>query len=289
VLHFLLWGLASLPLWMAHAIGRTVGYLMARIPNKQRRNALINIRLCYPHLAETEALQFRDRSFLEYGKTYLEIAYLWSRPVEHVLGLVKEVFGLELLTKDTERGVIVLSPHLGAWELAGLYLSTIGPTTTLYRPQPVADDLIRRARSRGGAKLVPTDQQGIRRMLEALRRGEYLGILPDQEPKSDRAAVFAPFFGEPAFTMLLVNRLARKTGSRVVFLFAERLPRGRGYRLHCLQAPEGIDSDNPVEAATALNRGIERCISVCPEQYAWSYKRFRSRPNRLPHPYRGPL
>jgi KDO2-lipid IV(A) lauroyltransferase len=281
--------LASLPLWAAHALGWVIGFLMAKIPNKQRRNALINIRLAYPHLSEAEAVAFRDRSLLEYGKTYAEIAYLWRRPAGRVLSLVRRTSGLELMERTDDRGVIVLSPHLGAWELAGLYLSTQGPTTTLYKPQPVGDALVRQARARGGAELVPTDQQGIRRLLQALRRGEYLGILPDQEPKADRGSIFAPFFGVPAFTMLLVNRLARKTGARVVFLFAERLAWGGGYALHCLPAPDGIDSGDDLEAAIALNLGVERCIAICPEQYVWAYKRFRSRPDGRPHPYRGPV
>jgi KDO2-lipid IV(A) lauroyltransferase len=136
--------------------------------------------------------------------------------------------------------------------------------------------------------LVPTDQQGIRRLLQSLRRGNYLGILPDQEPKAHKGSVFAPFFGVPAFTMLLVNKLARKTGARVVFLFAERLPKRRGFALHCLAAPWGIDSEDEVEAATALNLGVEQCVRICPEQYVWAYKRFRSRPDGAPHPYRGP-
>jgi KDO2-lipid IV(A) lauroyltransferase len=136
---------------------------------------------------------------------------------------------------------------------------------------------------------VPTDQHGIRRLLQALRKGGYLGILPDQAPKANKGSVFAPFFGVPAFTMLLVNKLARKTGARVVFLFAERLPKGGGYALHCLPAPRGIDSEDEVEAASALNLGVEECVRICPEQYVWAYKRFRSRPNDVPHPYRGPL
>jgi KDO2-lipid IV(A) lauroyltransferase len=113
--------------------------------------------------------------------------------------------------------------------------------------------------------------------------------LPDQEPKADKGSVFAPFFGVPAFTMLLVNRLARKTGARVVFLFAERLPGSKGYALHCLPAPEGIDSNDDAEAATALNLGVEQCVRICPEQYVWAYKRFRSQPDGSRHPYRGPL
>jgi len=75
----------------------------------------------------------------------------------------------------------------------------------------------------------------------------------------------------------------------VVFLFAERLVRGDGYALHCLPAPDGIDSGDDLEAATALNLGVEHCIAICPEQYVWAYKRFRSRPDGRPHPYRGPV
>ena len=281
--------IALLPLRIAHGLGWLIGYLIIKIPNKQRRNALINIQLCYPDLSGEEAVAFRDRSLLEYGKTYAEIAYLWKRPVKKVLSLVTRTSGLELLERKDGRGVIVLSPHLGAWEMAGLYLSSLGPTTTLYKPQPLGDSLVREARARGGAELVPTDQHGIRRLLQALRQGAYLGILPDQEPKADRGSVFAPFFGVPAFTMLLINRLARKTGARVVFLFAERLPRGKGYSLHCLPASKEIDSDNDVEAATALNLGVEQCVRICPQQYVWAYKRFRSRPDGSLHPYRGSL
>lgn len=280
---------SRLPLSVAHHLGKLVGWLMLKIPNKQRRNALINIRLCYPHWDAAQAQAFHRRFFFEYGKTYSEVAYLWLRPVHEVLALVREVSGGELLRRDDGRGVIVLSPHLGAWELAGLYLSVQGPTTTLYKPQPELDWLIREARARGGADLAPTNPQGIRRLVQALRRGELVGILPDQEPKANRGSLFAPFFGVPAFTMLLINRLARRTGARVIFLFAERLPRARGFHIHCLPAPEGIDSEEEIQGATALNRGIEAAIYTCPEQYLWAYKRFRKRPPGMPKLYRGPL
>jgi len=280
---------SRLPLSLAHCLGICIGWLMLKIPNKQRRNALVNIRLCYPKMDDQETLAFRRRSFLEYGKTYSEVAYLWVRPARKVLSLVREVSGGDLLHRDDGRGVIVLSPHLGAWELAGLYLSVQGPTTTLYKPQPGLDWLIREARARGGADLAPTDPQGIRKLMQALRRGEYVGILPDQEPKANRGSLFAPFFGVPAFTMLLINRLARKTNARVIFLFAERLPRARGFRIHCMQAPPGIESEDEIAGATALNRGIEAAVNTCPEQYLWAYKRFRKRPQGMPRLYQGPL
>lgn len=289
LLALLLRFLAALPLAGLHRLGAGVGRLLVWIPNRQRRNALINIGLCFPELAEAERRLLRDRCLVEFGKTVLEVGALWMRPAAQTLGLVRGVVGEAHLERSDGRGVIILSPHLGAWELAGLYLASRGPTTSMYRPQGELDGLILQARQRNGARLVPANPTGIRQLLQALRAGEYVGILPDQEPKADKAAVFAPLFGVPAYTMLLVNRLARKTGARVVFLFAERLPQGKGFRVHCLPAPEVVAAEDPVVAAAALNRGVEACIRVAPAQYQWTYKRFRHRPEGLPKLYVGPL
>jgi Kdo2-lipid IVA lauroyltransferase/acyltransferase len=282
--------LAALPLPWVHGLGAAIAGLLVRIPNRQRRNALINIRLCFPELTASEQILLRNRTLGEFVKTILEVASLWVRPPEKTLALVQEVVGGELLARGADaRGVIVLSPHLGAWELAGLYLAGRGPVTSMYRPQGEFDELVLAARQRSGARLVPANPSGIRQMLLALRGGEYVGILPDQEPKADKAAIFAPLFGVPAYTMLLVNRLASKTGARVVFMFAERLPRGGGFRVHCLAAPEEIAAEDPLVAATALNRGVEACIRIAPAQYQWTYKRFRHRPEGGEKLYTGPL
>lgn len=280
---------ARLPLGLLHRIGAGVGLLIATWPNKQRRNALINIGLCFPELDRQAQRELRTRNLREFGKTYLEIGYLWLRPAGQVLSLVREVRGSELLERRNGKGLIVLSPHLGAWELAGLHLAAQGPTAIFYKPQKYLDDLILASRARSGAELAPITAKGIRILVQALERGDYVGILPDQEPKADKGAVFAPFFGIPAFTMLLVNRLARRTGAPVIFMFAQRLEGNRGFRMHCIPAPAGIDSADDIEAATALNRGIEQCVSICPEQYVWPYKRFRRRPDGAPHVYIGPL
>nr|WP_207192000.1 lysophospholipid acyltransferase family protein [Halochromatium roseum] len=270
--------LARVPLPILHRLGAAVGWGIALIPNRQRRNALINIGLYAPQRPAGELVRMRNRSLRELGKTLFETAPLWLRPPAEALSLIREVRGIELLEREPGQGLIVLSPHLGAWELAGLYLSTCGPTAIFYKPQRLLDDLIVEARRRGGATLAPITARGIRVLLGALERGETAGILPDQEPREEKGAVFAPLFGIPAYTMLLVNRLARRSGSPVIFMIAERLPRASGYRIHCLRAPEGIDSEDDMTAAAALNRGIEQCIAVCPEQYLWSYRRFRRRP-----------
>ncbi len=280
---------ARLPLSVLHRLGRAVGWAFIHWPNRQRRNALINLRLCFPQLEISELIRLRDRNLVEFGKTYLEIGYLWQRPLDQVHALVREVRGAEFLQRPPGRGLIVLSPHLGAWELAGLHLARQGPTAIFYKPQRYLDDLILAARRRCGAQLAPITARGIRVLVQALERGDYVGVLPDQEPKEDKGAVFAPLFSIPAYTMLLVNRLARRTGAPVIFMFAERLPRAGGFCMHCIPAPEGIDSTDELVAATALNRGIEQCVSICPDQYVWPYKRFRRRPPDIAGIYSGPL
>ncbi|WP_255419406.1 MULTISPECIES: lysophospholipid acyltransferase family protein [Marichromatium] len=281
--------MARLPLAFAHRLGNGLGWLVARWPNRQRRNALINLALNFPERDREQLLALRDDTLREVAKTYCEIAHLWLRPVEQTLSLVREVRGAELLERRDGKGLIVLSPHIGAWELAGLYLAEQGPTAIFYKPQKYLDDLIRRARGRSGATLAPITGKGIRVLVQALERGDYVGVLPDQEPKADKGAVFAPLFGIPAFTMLLVNRLARRTGAPVIFMFAERLDDQSGFRIHCIRAPEGIDSADDEVAARALNQGIEQCVRTCPNQYIWPYKRLRRRPEGWPKIYSGGL
>jgi KDO2-lipid IV(A) lauroyltransferase len=279
---------AALPLSLVHRFADAVAWIRLRVPNRQRRNSLINISLCYPQWSREQRLQLRDQAVRETSRTFMELPWVWMRPVSQVLGMIRRVSGEEHLRAPRPQGLIVLSPHLGNWEMAGLYLSGFGPTTSMYRPQSYVDEDIRLARERNGANLVPATPGGIKQMLQALRAAEIVGILPDQLPKGDKGAVFAPFFDEPAYTMLLVNRLVRKTGARVVFLFAERLSEG-GYHMHCLPASDKLGAEDPTEAAAALNQGVERCIAVVPSQYFWSYRRFRKRPPESPGAiYRGP-
>ncbi len=281
--------LSRWPLPLLHALGTLIGWVIARTPNRQRRNALINIALYRPELGTRAKIRLRNRSLVAFGRTYCEMGRLWLRPPDEVLSLIREVRGSKLLRRDHGRGLIVMSPHLGAWELAGLYLAAQGPTTIFYKPQQQLDALIAAARRRSGARLAPITARGIRALVRGLAAGEYAGILPDQEPRADKGAAFAPLFGMPAWTMVLVNRLARKSGARVIFMFAERLAWSRGYRIHCLPAPAGIDSGDDAVAAAALNAGIERCIEICPEQYLWPYRRFRRRPAGMPKVYAGGL
>jgi KDO2-lipid IV(A) lauroyltransferase len=278
--------LASLiPFSVAQWLGYALGTLLYWIPNPARHVARINLGLCFPEHPRQERERMLHRCLVENSRTFLELPGIWRDHPEKWMRRVDGREGAQFLQRylDRGKGVIVAVPHLGNWELHAHYLSKIAPFTALYRPprQQELEEIIRDGRSRTGARLVPTNAQGVKALYGALKAGEIVAILPDQQPKSKEksAGVFAPFFGEPALTMVLLNRLARKTGAAVVFSYPERLPGGAGFRMHWLEAPEDIDHKDPEVAAAALNRGVEACVRECPDQYQWSYKRFAATPD----------
>jgi KDO2-lipid IV(A) lauroyltransferase len=282
---------AALPLAVAQGLGWCVGSLAALLPNRERANAEANVALCFPQLPAEERRRFVRRALIENARTVLESPRAWLRDPEQLLRQVDPQDGAErirtLLARG--RGLIFAAPHLGNWEMGVHFLTRTTPTTVLYRPprEPALEAVMVQGRGRDRGRVVPTDAGGIRALYQALGRGEAIAVLPDQQPKGKgSAAVFAPFFGVPALTMTLLPRLARKTGAAVLYVFVERLPWGRGFRMHWLDAPAGVADADPVVAATALNRGVEACVARRPTQYQWTYQRFKKRPDGAPSPYR---
>lgn len=282
-------GLASLPLSANHAIGALIGWLSWIFPTELRRITRINLELCFPD----QSPQWRGRivreSLIETGKALTEAPWLWRAGAVRLRAMEVPSDSAHLIDDALAegRGVIFAGPHLGAWEFTGLSLATRGPMTTLYRTPRLAeiDPVMRHGRSSTGASLVPADSAALRHLLRALDARHILGILPDQTPKSG-AGVFAPFFGQPSLTMTLLPKLARRRRTPVVAIFSERLPRGKGYRIHALRLDETIYDDDDLVAVAALNRAVEALVRLCPQQYAWSYKRFDHRPEGAPSPYR---
>ncbi len=292
IIFYVIRSLALLPLGAAHGLGFLMGWLFYLIPNRERHNARVNIALCFPSLSTAEQARLVRKSLIENAKTIAEMPGIWQGTAASWLARIRPGGGQELVQELLSRGngVIVLAPHLGCWEAGIHYLAQLAPITALYRPpkERILEQMMIEGRSKGGASLVPTSASGVKALYEALKRNEMITILPDQQPKQAgrSAGVFAPFFGTPALTMVLVNRLVRKTGAGVIFSYAERLPYARGYRVEFIAAPEGIGASDPVVAATALNLGVEHCVRRCPEQYQWSYKRFGVRPEGEPSLYR---
>jgi KDO2-lipid IV(A) lauroyltransferase len=222
------------------------------------------------------------RTLVEFGKGLTELALLWTGNAANIRRLVKEVIGARELEDalKQDKGVILAMPHLGAWELVALYCGMHYDFTALYRRPRVAelDAFMRSARERLGSQLAPADIGGVRALHRVLHRGGIVGILPDQVPSAGHNAVYADFFGITARTMVLLSRLAKRTGAPVVFACAERLPRGRGYRLWFNRGPCDIESGDLPASVASLNGEVERHVRHAPAQYQWCYKRFRQRP-----------
>ncbi|WP_428819649.1 lysophospholipid acyltransferase family protein [Microbulbifer sp. MCCC 1A16149] len=272
--------IGSLPLSWSRRLGKLAGYGTVCVRGDGLRVSRINLAHCYPEMAAEEREKLARTSVISTVTTGFEMATLWRKPWSHAEDHIARVRNQQLLTDGVEegKGVLVLAPHIGNWEIFGQFLATVGPTTSLYAPPKIEalDPVIRDGREKTGAKLVPTNVRGVRSLLKALRDGGIVGVLPDQEPDLS-GGDFAPFFGHPTLTMTLAYNLIQRTGCKVVFGFAKRV--SDGFELVLLPAEQAIYSEEVKVSLAALNRGVESCIAEAPEQYQWEYKRFRKIPD----------
>ncbi len=271
--------IGSLPLGWSRRLGKLAGYGTVATRGDSLRISRINLARCFPEMSEKEREKLARTSVVNTVATGFEMATLWRKPWNHAEDQITRIRNQQLLTDGVEagRGVLVLVPHIGNWEIFGQYLATVGPTTSLYAPPKIEalDPLIRDGRESTGATLVPTNVRGVRALLKALKGGGIVGVLPDQEPDLS-GGDFAPFFGHPTLTMTLAYNLIQRTGCKVVFGFGKRV--ADGFELVLLPAEQAIYSDEVKVSLAALNRGVESCIAEAPEQYQWEYKRFRRIP-----------
>jgi len=262
--------LAAFPLPVLHAVGAVVGWLVYLGSPRFRKYLRENLAAAgYSDPAIARA------AVAETGKGAMELPAIWMRSQEEASRLVVEVSGWDLIEAALAagKGAILLTPHLGCWEVTAQYVSRRHPITVLYSPPKMraVEPLMQHGRTREGMKSVPPDLSGLRAMLRALHRGEAIGILPDQVPGLGEGE-WTEFFGRPAYTMTLVTKLAEKTGAPVLLGYAERLPRGRGYRLHVVPIAGALQGETPQRR---LNRAIEELVRRCPAQYLWAYNRYK--------------
>jgi KDO2-lipid IV(A) lauroyltransferase len=285
--------LGLLPFDWVGRLGDGIGWLVYRRNGREVHDARVNLALCFPDHPEHERERLVRQNLIETGRSLAQMVRIWAGGARDWGEIVDEngflAFGSELIARG--RGLIFTMPHLGNWELMAYLATRIAPATALYRPSrlQVMDELMRRGRQRSGITPVPTDRQGLKALHGSLRRGEIVGILPDQVPKSGGASgVVAPFFGHPALTMTLISRLARRHGSAVLFCGAVYDRELRRYRVHYFEGEPMIGDSSPVAAAAALNRGVERLAREFPAHYQWTYRRFQLPGDKRPSPYARP-
>jgi KDO2-lipid IV(A) lauroyltransferase len=277
--------LARFPLPVLHALGVGLGWLFYLAPGRHSerfRSNLLESGLCRPG---RDCRRLLRRTIGESGKAIIELLPVWLRPYDRVLKLVKGTSGWEHIdaARAAGKGIILIGPHIGCFEIINLYYASLHPFTAMYKPprKQVLAALMLAGRQRGQATLVPTDLSGVRAQLAALKRREAIGILPDQvATRGD--GVWAPFFGRPAYTPTLVASLQRKTDAAAFFVAAERLSWGRGYHLHVFPLDTPLPEDKAA-AATLINQGVEDMVRRFPAQYMWSYNRYK-RPGGVTHP-----
>lgn len=287
--------LARRSLRSLHALGALLGWLVWLLSPSYRRR--LHANAAQAGLTPGQ----RRRSVAEAGKMGTEGLRLWLRPPDDPIADPIEWHGAHLIDDALRagRGLLLLTPHLGSFELSAQAYAERGgrrkPITVLYRParHPALRALQERARARPALATAPADLGGVRQMLRALRRGEAVGLLPDQVPPHGQGT-WAPFFGRPAYSMTLAARLALQSGAPVLLARCERLPAGRGYRLSLSPLAEPIPAaaadDEALQRAQAavINRAMEQQIRQCPEQYLWGYNRYKlprgSPPGTAPPP-----
>jgi len=262
-----------------HALGGALGWAGYLLSPSYRRRLDQNAALAGLSTAERRA------SVADAGALVMELPRVWLRPVDQAIGEPLRWEGEALIADllERDRGLVLLTPHLGSFEVsAQAYAERFGarqPMTVLYRParQAWLRDLEQRGRARPAISTAPATLAGVRLMLRALKRGETVGLLPDQVPPQGQG-VWVPFFGRPAYTMTLAARLVQQTGAAVAILWTERLAGGAGYVVRALPLPEALpaQAEGDAAAALAINRAMEATIRKRPTQYLWGYHRYKT-------------
>jgi KDO2-lipid IV(A) lauroyltransferase len=263
-----------------HAVGALLGWMAYGLSPGYRGRVRANAQR-----AGTSSTQLK-RSIAQAGRLSAEMPWLWFRSVDRPLGALVRWDGPALIERAlaAERGLVILTPHLGSFEAAArAYAERYGaayPLTVLYRParQAWLARVQAGARQRPGMQAVPATMAGVRQLLRALKRGQSVGLLPDQVPPAGQGA-WAPFFGTDAYTMTLAARLVQQTGAALIIVWCERLARGQGYVFHQREFPGRVPdaaAAGDVAAAAAINRAMESLIRECPEQYLWGYNRYKA-------------
>ena len=261
------------PLWALHAVGAVLGWVVFVASPAYRRHLLAHA--AQAGVPRRQALA----SVAHTGRMVAELPRLWlGLPVPARLQGAEHIRAAHA----QGHGILFLTPHLGCFEItARAYAEQVGapqakPMTVLFRPprQAWLRPLVAASRQRPGLATAPTTLAGVKQLVKALRSGGAVGLLPDQVPPMGQG-VWAPFFGQPAYTMTLSGRLAQTQHTTVLLAWGERLPWGRGFVVHVQPLAAPLPTD-PLAASTAINQAMERLVLACPEQYLWGYHRHKA-------------
>lgn len=269
---------ALLPLSLLQLIASWIAILLNSYNSSMKRITRINLQLAYPDLSTQQQKIFIKNSLKSQCMTYVESIKCWGMPPEYNLALLKNIYGEQYFTEAlaNKKGVIVVIAHFGCWELLNAWLNLYSAPMIMYKPNKNKgiDRFMLEARQRLNATLVPTDENGVRSIFKHLKQGGLTVILPDHLPK-ESGGIYSNFFGQKALSTTLVSKLASKTQCNVIGLSCIR-DEVSGFNVHCSRLSDDILSKDLQTSVDSLNQNLEAMINIAPEQYLWSYKRFRN-------------
>lgn len=271
--------LARLPLSVLHGMGRFFGILAYLWPGKYRQRLRDNAA----QAGYTDA-GFGRRAAAQAGAMIFEMPKVWFQTDRCLQRAYSDDDAIVAAARAENRGVVFMTPHLGCFEITARYLASQEPLTVMFRPprKSAIAPLLDAARNTSTLRAVPATMQGVREFVRTLRRGEGVGMLPDQAPGQGEG-VWAPFFGRMAYTVTLPGKLAAPNDVPVILTAGERLPHGRGWRIHYVRVPGPLPESTEAQAAL-FNAAMETLIRRFPEQYLWSYNRYKTPRGAPPAP-----
>lgn len=277
-MYFFLKVISRFPLSFLQLLASCIAILLYSFNSSLKRITGINLKLAYPELDETAYQALLKKSLKSQCMTYIESIKCWGMPPEYSLNQIKNIYGEQHLTEAlaNKKGVIVVVAHLGCWEFLNAWLNLHAAPMIMYKPNKhkAVDRFMLEARQRLNATLVPTDENGVRAIFKHLKQGGLTVILPDHLPKAS-GGIYSEFFGQKTLSTTLVSKLASKTQCNIVGLSCIRNETS-GFNVYCSPLSDQILSKNLQTSVDSLNQNLESMINVAPEQYVWSYKRFRN-------------
>lgn len=281
----LIWLLHWLPFGPLARAGRGIGWLAYRLAAPRRRVVLINLRLCFPGLEESERIALARRHFSALGRAFVERGILWHASEERIRRFIR-FDDVEHFESVRGTPVVMLAPHFVGLDMGGTLVALTWKAGSMYGKQKNAalDRAMRRGRVRFGEPLLFSRQDGIRPVVRALRDGIPFYYLPDMD-LGPRESIFVPFFGVQTATVPALSRLAQVSRAKVVPVVTRQLPDGQGYAARFYPAWENFPTGDVAADTRRMNEFIEGMVREMPEQYYWVHKRFKTRPPGEPKPY----
>ena len=263
--------------WFARVLAGVINTLKI---TKTSRTMSLNVDICLPHLTQTQKHAIVRSAVRNELQSYMEFFSIWGSSNQQNIARIKQVFGAEYFHQalHDNKGIILLAPHFGTWEVMNAWFAQYTKMTIMYKPikNPEADRFVRQARSREQATLVPTDESGIRQIFKALKMGGTTVILPDHTPKHTSELI--EYFGLPLASSNLSAKLIQKTKAKALLVYAIRNTT-EDFNIYIEPVDDAIYQGTATEGTLVIHRAIEGLIQRYPEHAHWSYKRFKAHPD----------